>query len=100
MTFDPKTNREQREAERAANRPEDKPLDPPFPYERAYFDPFEFEITRDAARPEDDRELFANMLPDALALRKRITATDDLAGVKIRAANHVPQVALIPCNVG
>jgi hypothetical protein len=70
------------------------------PYERAYFDPFEFEITRDAARPEDDRELFANMLPDALALRKRITATDDLAGVKIRAANHVPQVALIPCNVG
>jgi hypothetical protein len=36
-------------------------------------------------------ELFANMLPDALALRKRITATDDLVGVKTRAANTFPR---------
>jgi hypothetical protein len=47
VSLDPKTNREEREAEKARSRSEDKPFDPPFPYKRVYFDPLEFDITRD-----------------------------------------------------
>jgi hypothetical protein len=47
VSLDPKTNREEREEVRAANRPEDKPLDPPFPYERVYFDPFNFGVQKE-----------------------------------------------------
>jgi hypothetical protein len=56
MSFDPKTTREERQAERAATRSEDKPLDTPFPYERVYFDPFEFDITRGSPEPDTESE--------------------------------------------
>jgi hypothetical protein len=56
MALDPKTSREQREAERAANGPEDKPLDPAFPYERIYFDPFHFGVQKETMSRERPSE--------------------------------------------
>jgi hypothetical protein len=47
VSLDPKTNREEREEVRAANRLKDKPLDPAFPYNRVYFDPFNFGVEKE-----------------------------------------------------
>jgi hypothetical protein len=56
VSLDPKTNREEREVVKARNRAEDKPLDPPFPYKRVYFDPFAFDVTHELPRREDRLE--------------------------------------------
>ena len=40
MSLDPKTNRREREAEKAKQRAEEPPLNPPFPHKRQSFDPF------------------------------------------------------------
>lgn len=48
MSLDPRTNREDREAERAAEAAAQiPPLNPPFPYRRASFAPFFFGVTVD-----------------------------------------------------
>ncbi len=45
MSLDPNTNRQEREAEKAKNRAEGPPLNPPFPYyKRQSFDPFNFAL--------------------------------------------------------
>ena len=52
MSLDPKTNRREREAEKAKQRAEEPPLNPPFPHKRQPFDPFNFDITRDPPLPK------------------------------------------------
>ena len=44
MSLDPKTNRRERETDKAQNRVEAPPLNPPFPYKRRLFDPFNFAL--------------------------------------------------------
>jgi hypothetical protein len=45
MSLDPRTNREEREAERAAEQSAAvPPLNPPFPYRKATFAPFFFGV--------------------------------------------------------
>ena len=46
MALDPKTNRQQREAEEAKKRAPDQTLEPPFPHRRQSFDPFFFSLER------------------------------------------------------
>jgi len=46
VSLDPKTNRQQREAEQAKKN-QDPPLDPPFPHKRQSFDPFFFSLERE-----------------------------------------------------
>ena len=41
MSLDPKTNRQEREADKAKKQ-QDPPLNPPFPHRRESFDPFFF----------------------------------------------------------
>lgn len=60
MSLDPKTNRQNREAEKAKKAAETPPLNPPFPYRRQLFDPFRFNLEREtpaeeAARRDADR---------------------------------------------
>lgn len=43
MSLDPKTNRQEREAEKAKQQ-QDPPLNPPFPHLRESFDPFFFNL--------------------------------------------------------
>jgi len=47
MSLDPKTNRREREAEKAKKRAEEPPLNPPFPHKRQAFDPFFFQVERE-----------------------------------------------------
>jgi hypothetical protein len=42
MSLDPKTNRREREAEKAKKAAEEPPLNPLFPHKRQAFDPFFF----------------------------------------------------------
>ncbi len=44
MSLDPKTNRRERETDKAQNRAKAPPLNPPFPYKRQLFDPFFFAL--------------------------------------------------------
>ena len=48
MSLDPKTNRQEREAEKAKKQ-QDPPLNPPFPHKRQSFDPFFFQLEREPA---------------------------------------------------
>ena len=48
MSLDPKTNRQDREAEKAKKQ-QDTPLNPPFPHKRQSFDPFFFSLEREPA---------------------------------------------------
>ena len=52
MSLDPKTNRQEREAEKAKKQ-QDPPLNPPFPHWRQSFDPFFFSLEREPLRPPD-----------------------------------------------
>ena len=49
MSLDPKTNRREREADKAKKRAEVPPLNPPFPHKRQAFDPFFFSLEREPA---------------------------------------------------
>ena len=44
MSLDPKTNRRERETDKAQNRAEAPPLNPPFPHKRQLFDLFFFRL--------------------------------------------------------
>ena len=44
MSLDPKTNRRERETDKAQKSAEAPPLNPPFPYKRQLFDPFNFAL--------------------------------------------------------
>ena len=52
MSLDPKTNRQKREAGKAAKRAQDPPLNPPFPHKRQSFDPFFFKLERETPAEE------------------------------------------------
>ena len=52
MSLDPKTNRQEREAEKAKKQ-QDSPLNPPFPHKRQSFDPFFFTLEREPLPPAD-----------------------------------------------
>jgi hypothetical protein len=59
MSLDPKTNRREREAEKAKQRAEEPPLNPPFPHKRQSFDPFYFTLepeTSDEEKQRNERE--------------------------------------------
>ena len=56
MSLDPKTNRQQREADDAKKRAEEPPLNPPFPHKRQAFDPFFFGLERETPAEEADRK--------------------------------------------
>ena len=55
MALDPKTNRAEREAEKAKKQ-EDPPLEAPFPYRRQSFDPFFFHLERETPDEMAERE--------------------------------------------
>ena len=55
MSLDPKTNRQDREAEKAKKQ-QDPPLNPPFPHRRESFDPFFFSLERETPAEEADRK--------------------------------------------
>ena len=55
MSLDPKTNRREREAEKAKQRAEE-PLNPPFPHQRQSFDPFFFTLERETPDEEAERK--------------------------------------------
>jgi hypothetical protein len=54
MALDPKSNRVEREAEKAKKQ-EDPPLDPPFPHKRQSFDPFLFRLERETPDEKAER---------------------------------------------
>ena len=56
MSLDPKTNRREREAEKAKKRAEEPPLNPPFPHKRQSFDPFFFSLERETPAEETVRK--------------------------------------------
>lgn len=47
MSLDPKTNRRERETEKAKKRAEEPSLNPPFPHKRQSFEPFFFSLERE-----------------------------------------------------
>ena len=51
MSLDPKTNRRERETDKAQKSAEATPLNPPFPHKRQSFDPFFFSLERET--PEE-----------------------------------------------
>ena len=55
MSLDPKTNRQDREAEKAKKQ-EVPPLNPPFPHKGQSFDPFFFSLERETPDEEAERE--------------------------------------------
>ena len=56
MSLDPKTNRREREAEKAKKRAEQPPLNPSFPHKRQSFDPFFFSLERETPAEEAERK--------------------------------------------
>jgi hypothetical protein len=56
MSLDPKTNRQQREAEKAKKAAEEPPLNPLFPHKRQAFDPFFFSLERETPAEEAARK--------------------------------------------
>lgn len=55
MSLDPKTNRQEREAEKAKKQQE-TPLNAPFPHKRQLFDPFFFSLERETPYEEAERK--------------------------------------------
>ena len=55
MSLDPKSNRQNREAEKAKKQ-EVPPLNPPFPHKRQSFDPFFFSLERETPDEEKERK--------------------------------------------
>ena len=55
MSLDPKTNRRERETDKAQNRAEAPPLNPQFPHGRQSFDPFFFALERETLDEEAER---------------------------------------------
>ena len=55
MSLDPKTNRQEREAEKAKKQ-QDPPLNPPFPHRRESFDPLFFSLERETPDEEAARK--------------------------------------------
>ena len=55
MSLDPKTNRQDREAEKAKKQ-QPPPLNPPFPHKRQSFDPFFFSLERETPDEEAERK--------------------------------------------
>lgn len=55
MSLDPKTNRQDREAEKAKKAAEEPPLNARFPHKRQSFDPFFFSLERETPYEEADR---------------------------------------------
>lgn len=55
MSLDPKTNRQDREAEKAKKAAEEPPLNAPFPHKRQVFDPFFFFLERETPAEEAAR---------------------------------------------
>ena len=56
MSLDPKTNRQEREAERTTKQAETPPLNPPFPPKRQPFDPLLFSLERETFDEEAERK--------------------------------------------
>ena len=56
MSLDPKTNRREREADKAKKRAEEPPLNPPFPHKRQAFDQFFFSLERETPDEEAERK--------------------------------------------
>ena len=56
MSLDPKTNRRERETEKAKKRAEEPPLNPLFPHERQSFDPLFFSLERETPAEEAERK--------------------------------------------
>lgn len=56
MSLDPKTNRQEREAEKAKKTAEEPPLNPLFPHKRQAFDPFFFSLERETPAEEAERK--------------------------------------------
>jgi hypothetical protein len=56
MSLDPKTNRQQREVEKAKKAAEEPPLNPLFPHKRQAFDPFFFSLERETPDEEAARK--------------------------------------------
>jgi len=56
VSLDPKTNRQEREAEKAKKAAEEPPLNPPFPHTRQAFDPFFFSLERETPDEETARK--------------------------------------------
>ena len=56
MSLDPKTNRREREAEKAKKAAEEPPLNPLFPHKRQAFDPFFFNLERETPAEEAERK--------------------------------------------
>ncbi len=56
MSLDPKTNRREREAEKAKTRAEEPPLNLAFPHKRQPFDPFFFSLERETPDEEAERK--------------------------------------------
>lgn len=56
MSLDPKTNRQQREAEKAKKAAEEPPLNLLFPHKRQAFDPFFFNLERETPDEEAERK--------------------------------------------
>lgn len=55
MSLDPKTNRQERDAEKAKKQ-QDPPLNSPFPHKRQSFDPFFFNLERETPDEEAERK--------------------------------------------
>lgn len=55
MSLDPKSNRRDREAEKAKKQ-QDAPLNAPFPHKRQLFDPFFFSLERETPDEEAERK--------------------------------------------
>lgn len=56
MSLDPKSNRRNREAEKAKKAAEEPPLNPPFPHKRQSFDPLFFSLERETPGEEAERK--------------------------------------------
>ena len=56
MSLDPKTNRQEREAEKTKKAAEEPPLNPLFPHKRQAFDPFFFSLERETPAEEAERK--------------------------------------------
>ena len=61
MSLDPKTNRRERETDKAQKSAEAPPLNPPFPHKRQAFDPFFFALERET--PDEEAASFDNAHP-------------------------------------
>jgi hypothetical protein len=55
-SLDQKTNRREREAQKAKKAAEEPPLNPPFPHKRQSFDPFFFSLERETPDEEAERK--------------------------------------------